>query len=341
MSAIWLTRGAFAAAAVSCGFTAYFGYTTAGDSFFAKYLNAAGGILISLCVPTFFWLFSMSERFGSGVRTNVFLGLALLFGVLDAGSNAGALFAMREGSRLNARHSTAVAQDARGQVAKLTTEVDRLRGEIESRATLKEPAAYDAEILRLKNTADRGSNVWQRTKQCTDTTLEVSEKVCQAIAVAMESRAEAERKVRLEELYATNLQALTAAKASAEEKPGKVSPIDVISSKIGAVATWSLEPGRNTQEFVFLLMTITLGSALTIVSGGLGYGASWLRGPSLEPPEYDPMRPRIAAAESAPPAQSTAIPLRSVTINHNGRRITSNSEVDRLLAEARAVLGNA
>ena len=64
----WLRRAAIAAALISMGFTAYFGWITAGDDAFARYFNAAGGALISGAVPLSFAVFTIKGLFFSRVH---------------------------------------------------------------------------------------------------------------------------------------------------------------------------------------------------------------------------------------------------------------------------------
>ena len=302
MMHIWLRRAAFAAAGVSCGFTAYFGYITAGDDAFARYFNAAGGALISLAVPIFFLLVSYAEHRGARVPLNIFLTCGILFGLMDAGSNTGALFAMREGSRLQATHANNTAQDVRQRLQRLETREATLLEKTANVKAWRDTRSIEANIADLvakqEREAGRGG-CGSRCEAINDQLRQEREEL--AVSKAIEA-ANAE-------LAAVRKQ-ISAIRAEVKETPGKVSPIDVITSKIGNIAAWDLSPDKSVQEFVYLLITLVLGCGLTILSGGLGYGASWLQGPQpmpdIPPHHGGSLRP-VAQIPAAPQYQPAAL----------------------------------
>ena len=328
----WLRRAAIAAALISMGFTAYFGWITAGDDAFARYFNAAGGALISGAVPLFFFLSAVGvQRRAIGPAKSFFV-LGCLFGFLDAASNSGALFAMREGSKITAVHSTTVSQDTRARIDRLRLRDDELTKQIDfwpvnDFGPLMTPEAYAKPI----ETQQFAVNLESSKGGCRDKCLAEKHtltKLVQARDLSVDrSKKIAERtQIRKE---------LVDAEKIAESKPPQVSPIDVITSKLGALPMWwtagSLNASENSKEIIYLLITVVLGSGLTILSGGLGYGSTWLRGSAHTEEPESRFEDR---AWIAPPPQ----PLHAETIVGQRRTHTSTASNPDQMQETMAAL---
>lgn len=277
---IWLRYAAISAAAVSMGFTAYFGWVTAGDDTFAKWFNAAGGALISFAVPAFFFLAAIAvQRQAYGIA-RAFFAFGCVFGWMDAASNTGALFSMREGSKINAHHATVTSKDVRMRLAKLQrTEAD-LIGKTSSVRVWQDSKSIKDAISDLEKKRARESKRGGCGKECEKIDDQVMKRRDDlAVSLAVE-KANAE--------LVSIRKKIADARAESKTTKAKVSPIDVITAKIGAIAAWDLNPGESVKEFVYLLITAVLGTGLTLLSGGLGYGSTWLRGAeeAAEPSGY-------------------------------------------------------
>lgn len=348
----WLRRAAIAAALISMGFTAYFGWITAGDDIFARYFNAAGGALISGAVPLFFFLSAVGVQRGAAAPAKSFFVLGCLFGFLDAASNSGALFAMREGSKITAVHSTNVANDTRARVDRLRLRDEELTKQIDFWPTnelglLMAPDAYSKPIETQQFAVALESSKGGCRDRCLAEKHALT-KLVQARDLSIDrSKKITERdQIRKELVEAEN---------TAEAKPPKVSPIDVITSKLGALPMYwsagSLDASENIKEIIYLLITVVLGSGLTILSGGLGYGSTWLRGHSegpVKPESRFEDRPWLSGPAGHTPHPLHAQPLPqsphsggthiSVTShggNDDGFR-ASMEQLDRILARVQA-----
>jgi hypothetical protein len=129
------------------------------------------------------------------------------------------------------------------------------------------------------------------------------------------------------------------ARAESKTTKAKVSPIDVITAKIGAIAAWDLQPGESVKEFVYLLITAVLGTGLTLLSGGLGYGSTWLQ--TAEPSGY--VRTQYLEAPAGHMPQSLGETLRpagntnsSVTVDGarpSRERIAAIANLQKMLRE--------
>ena len=309
---IWLRYAAIAAAAVSMGFTAYFGWVTAGDDTFAKWFNAAGGALISFAVPAFFFLAAIAvQRQAYGIA-KAFFAFGCVFGFMDAASNTGALFSMREGSKINARHATVTSKDVRTRLAKLQkTEAD-LIGKTSSVKVWQDSKSIKAAISDLEKKRARESKRGGCGTECEKIDDQVIKRRDDlAVSLAVEKANAALVSIRKK---------IADARAESKTTKAKVSPIDVITAKIGAIAAWDLKPGESVKEFVYLLITAVLGTGLTLLSGGLGYGATWLRGydeAETYQAHYQPTEQQISAAPEFKPQPLKAEPAPSRTSTSN------------------------
>lgn len=344
----WIRRAAIAAACVSMGFTAYFGWVTGGDDTFAKWFNAAGGALISGAVPTFFFLSAVATYRGAQTAARSFFVLGFMFGFLDAASNTGALFSMREGSRLTATHATNVAGDIRKRMSDLQKREATLMGKTASVKVWQDSGSIVREITDLEAKRTRESKRGGCGPEC--------EKIDDRLLKRRQDLAIAKGVEKANSDLVSVRKQLAGLRTESKTSKGKVSPIDTISLKMGSIFTWvtegSLNPSKDFKEFIYLLITAVLGTGLTVLSGGLGYGATWLKGGEayeeenyaeqawIEPPaghHPQPVPPRPAAqpyplhAQPAPPP-----PSRAAQANPNADWNNGLDALDRVLARAEA-----
>lgn len=264
----WVRRSAFAAVVISCAFTGYFGWITGGEDTFAQFFNACAGVLISASVAIFFWLVAVCEVRRLRIAMYAFGGFGVLFGMLDAGSNVGAIFAMREAAIIKANHTTMVAQDVRAQVVRLRAEDAKLAKIVgEPGAWL---AAKDAEAAyqRLVDARDREAARGHCGPKC-----EALDKEARALKLEIgKIRAREDAIARRDEVQ----KELAEAEARAVETPPVVSPVETIKAKLASVFSMDLEPSQAVRELTYLGITFLFGVGLTLLSGALSYGATIL-----------------------------------------------------------------
>lgn len=346
---IWLGRAAIAAAVVSMAFTGYFGWITAGDSTFAKVFNGFGGVIISFAVPAFFFLAAVAAEKRAASAWWTFIVLGGIFAFADAASNTGALFAMREGSKLEARHATTVSHDIRDKVERLRTRIKTLETETSFQSEVETsdgrkfwfaaPTGYNQLIkayeLKLYNEEHKRGGCGLKCEGFkTDVANLIAAKENAIIRVG-----------KLNDLSQRRAE-LREAETQAAETPGKVSPIDVITAKIGSIAQWDLNPGENTKAFVYLLITMFLGTVLTVLSAGLSYGSKWLQSESGFDPSPQKARNTWLTDETKPhayaqvldvhPSQPQPRPSQSVVVVSDDQKSNWNqSQLKELLDRAR------
>jgi hypothetical protein len=200
-----------------------------------------------------------------------------------------------------------LAENARTEVQRLESAIANLKGEAAWRTKYESPETYDALIYEQRNKTDRGANIWTRTKNCTDTTLKVSEEVCTEIARLTAQKANAiRRQVILSELKTLGAQ-LVEAKAEVETHKKVSNPA---LAQVRSITTWfnlDRSPTDHSDfwgaKSIMLYMTILLTALICVLGWELGQYR-----PIIEPPAPKRPRNRWIAAENHPPE---AIPLRA------------------------------
>lgn len=171
-------------------------------------------------------------------------------------------------------NNNTVAENARREVTRIENEILNRRMETAWRTPYESPETYDAKINQQKQIVDNGRNVWQRTKECSDTTLPTSSQVCQAIDQLKADKANAERRqIILSELKTLGEQ-LQIAK-------GEVSDQKVISNpaqaQVQSITTWFLldrETSDRTDwwgaKAIMLYMTVLSTAIITYLGFKIG-----------------------------------------------------------------------
>ncbi len=189
-----------------------------------------------------------------------------------------------------------------------------LRAETAWRTKYESPETYEALIVEQKQRTDRGRNIFARTKQCTDTTLAVSEQVCREIARLEAQKANAiRRQVILAELKTLGAQ-LEQARTESEVNKKMTNPA---LAQTRAITAWFKMDRRADEasdwwggKSIMLYLTVLLTGLITI----LGWELGQVRGApvsSSAPPERP--RNRWIAAENHEPEP---IPLRAEPSSH-------------------------
>ena len=244
--------------AVSAGFTGYFGWS------FGSVLGAIGLPTISAMVPMLWSLVAVLQVNRRNVAAGVIGVFALFFMIADALTNVGAVFAMRQSEIVGTQNNNLNAANARDQVERIKKRMEEIRARTTWQTDYLSPDAYDHRITALQNETERGRNIYQRSKECSNTTLPSSQKVCQAIASAHADKANALRRLELKSEMDQLQQELNAAKVQVSETPTVISTTLTQVRKLTSLATLNLDPSDNLQEAGYLVITGLLGLVLAI-----------------------------------------------------------------------------
>lgn len=251
--------------------------------------------------------------------------------------------ALRDLTLTHTDNTNTIATNARNEVSRLQAKIKKLQTERAwLRTDLESPKAYDAKIFAQKQITERGRNIWQRSRQCTDTTLTSSQAVCTEIASLEATKQLSIRRTQLLPEI-SNLEAqLAAAKQSVavNKKAGDAVSAPIIG--IFHIIKRSLD--NDEQEirlglsFFVLFMTVVFSAGIYYCSAEMGSRMGALADPvpyQPPPPQEDYWGERALPA----PPNHEPIPLKSepapgsstttTTINVKG---SSKADVSRLLA---------
>lgn len=182
--------------------------------------------------------------------------------------------ALRNVTITAADNTNVVAINARTEVTRLEAKERDLKGERAWINKYESPASYDAMISEQMQITDKGSNVFARTKGCTDTTLPISQSVCQRIKQLEADRANATRRqVVLAELTTIGEQ-LAAAKQAVSETPkaGNAAMAPIV--QLVQMLTQSLDNDKSNVQwglnYFVLFMTAIFSAGIYYFSSELG-----------------------------------------------------------------------
>jgi len=240
----------------SMGFTAYFGWTAGGDMLWACLLGAFVGALMSFCSPLL-WKETGVKQHQGRPQVAAILGIfAAMFLIVDAVTNVGAVFAMRQSEIVGSQHQTSLAGDARNEVQRLESRIAEIREQTAWKTTYLAPEAYDslieaAELVRANEEKRGGCGPLceQKTKEKAE--LEAN-------------RANAMHRQALKAEMVTLESELVDAKAQVHDTPPKVSAVWTQVEKLAAMATLDIDPSQTTKETAYLLITGFFGLATSI-----------------------------------------------------------------------------
>jgi len=298
--------------------SSYFGWSiVGGDGLFAgimAFVCATAAFLVSALV----WRTSMNWRarnWAGFVTTGTLAAIAIAFNIV-ADYTTASIF--RDQVMVMSDNTNVMAEQSRAEVERLEKAIANLRGESAWRTKYESPATYDALILEQKQVVDRGRNVYERTKQCTDTTLPISSQVCSEIARLEAQKANAQRRqVILAELKTLGEQ-LAIARQEVETHKKVANPAQ---AQVRSIVTWFRLDRNHTEhsdwwgaKSIMLYMTILLTALICFLGWELGSGARaavsvdapqpvrrnrWLEAP-------DETRPIPLPATDSPPRPGTS-----------------------------------
>ena len=217
--------------------------------------------------------------------------------------------AMRDQSIVQTKNINQVARLAGDEVERIETRMRELRRDAAWRTKYDAPAAYAALIDQQKQVVDKGRNVWQRTKQCTDTTLPISSQVCQRIRQLEGEMAMAERRqIILAELKVMGEQLAQARREAAAKQergnPALAPIIGLYRFVTGSVGYEEAQVKWGLSLFI-LIITGIMSAAIWFFSSEVGTRL----GPMLPPEPRKPKRRSDDYWELPPPKTPKAIAL--------------------------------
>ena len=288
--------------------SAYFGWSIiGGEGLFA-------GIMAFVCATAAFLVSALVSRASGNFKAGnwsgflvmaILAGLAIAFNIV-ADYTTASIF--RDQVLVQSDNSNVVAEQSRGEVQRLEKAIANLRGESAWRTKFEAPQTYDALIMEQKQKVDRGRNIYQRTKQCTDTTLPISSQVCSEIARLEAQKANAQRRqVILAELKTLGEQ-LAIARNEVETNKKVSNPA---LAQVRSITTWfrlDRSPTDHSDwwgaKSIMLYMTILLTALICFLGWELGQH----RVMEPTPPQPRP-RPNNRWIAAAPEHQPEPIPL--------------------------------
>lgn len=294
-----------------------FGMFTGSDVYFkpvmAVALGAASGVLGGILVPLTAYLYERGYRLFP-----YFLCCVLFIGFwLNLASNAGFSAAMLQTEIVQAKNANVLARDAREHVARLRKRDAELTARInwEPQAGGKvwlSPEAYDGMINAAKQETENGRNIWQRSKQCTNTTLESSQRVCQRIASLEATRANAMARTPLINERNQVRAELKDAERYSKQNQMAVSAGASQAEFVARFVTANLKPGQAVMDWTTMLTALAISFLISLLGWTLNAAAILLPAPErpeeqrahVPQPRYLPAEPIALHAEDARQAQA-------------------------------------
>jgi len=319
----WMLVGA------SMFLSGYYGYSLMlGEMPFAGIMFVVCAIvafLVSLLVRLASLRFQRGE-WVSFVMASVMAGIAIFFNIVSDYSSATIL---RDHYMVSVYNDNRLHENAVAEVKRLEKAMGNLRAETAWRTKFEAPETYAALITEQKQRTDRGRNIFARTKQCTDTTLAISEQVCREIARLEAQRANAiRRQVILAELKTLGEQ-LEVARREVESNKKLTNPA---LAQTRAITAWFTLNRQSTDgvdwwggKSIMLYLTVLLTGLITI----LGWELGQQRAPIVAPPPPERPRNRWIATDlpNHPPGSAEPIPLSPEPTPGFGQTHTSNTVV--------------
>src|SRR5210317_1122324 len=253
--------------------------------------------LVSLLVRLASLRFQRGE-WVSFVMAATMAGIAIFFNIVSDYSSATIL---RDHYMTSVYNDNKIHDNAVAEAKRLETAIANLRAETAWKTKYESPETYQALITEQKHRTDRGANIFARTKQCTDTTLPISEQVCREIARLEAQRANATRRqVILAELKTLGEQ-LEIARTEAETNKKLTNPA---LAQTRAITAWFTLDRESTDgvdwwggKSIMLYLTVLLTGLITILGWELGQH----RAPTVATPPPERPRNRWIAADGYDP----------------------------------------
>lgn len=319
--------------------TGVFGYTLGGSSIILGGVFFAIFAALSLLVPVLSEYTGQQAHAGNWRVASITGGFAAIFFLYDVATNFGTGAMFRELELTTASNANTKAKDVRNDVSRIQGRIDTIVKRTAWQTDYLAPESYDSEILKFKSETENGRNIFQRSKECSNTTLESSQRVCQGIASALANKQNAiERKGLKAEMQQLERE-LADAKARSADTPTVASAAMTHARNAGAFITGSMEP--SDKALFWSNYGLTFSAAL--MCSLAGFVTSLLLG-WMQSPETDTLPPRerlLTATPEAVEAGSAATAgmayVRDVTpvrVSMGGREAHVSPEVAKAMRDA-------
>ncbi len=307
----------------SAGLSAYFGWLRAMGTVAPVQIASAaicGGIALALAM-----FVTRRERLRYEGRTPHFRSAGVAVFILLIANITTDFMATQSLFDLTSTRADNINTDAinaRNTVRDLNDRVKDLKSETAFKTKFDAPEAYTALINQQKQITERGRNIWQRSKQCTDTTVKSSQDVCVEIASLQANRENAKRRqVILPELAELERQLAAAKKvvaANRKEANAAVTPVDNLTGML----VNALDPSKDTrkwgQNYFIAFLTLVFSAAIYYIAKEQGrrlgpmpkYEAFDLA--SYHSKYEEPLQLTAPDGHQAAPIERPPIPLRAV-----------------------------
>jgi len=299
--------------------TAWFGWSLAADVPLLGILLAAIFAMITRGVGRFFLLAARYEAGGHHVMALQWMVLGVACGIVNILTDYGTSAAIRDASIVSSTNVNNTAKDARHEITRLKKRISEIRATTQWRSTYLSPDAYDAQVLALKNETERGRNIWQRSKECTNTTVASSERVCKAIAAAIAAKANAANRLSLKAELVQLERELVEAKARSNDNQAVSNPAI---AQVRSIVAWVGLTKDASQNKIWwgnqgiMLITCILMTAAII---GLSIEQGFREG--RHDPEPQRSRPPTRALPDATPLMAEATPEAAAASRRDGMHV--------------------
>jgi hypothetical protein len=274
----WGTRSLLAVFSLSSAFlSAYCGWSLAANSGLAVQLFFS---LFIGCIPLAMGVACLrssryyAAREKGGFQRNFLLVLILI--PLNLLTDYGASSVIRDQTNVASANTNTKQTDLRDSLKRKRKELATLKKERAWHDTgILSPKAYDARILALKNETENGRNIWKRSKECTNTTVASSQRVCQAIATALANKSIAQRRMELLPEIQNRESEISQLEKQFKSDGGFTSnPAIAQIKKMVAWATFSLDHSKAQiswgENGLMLVTTIALTAAISFFGWEIG-----------------------------------------------------------------------
>ncbi len=265
---------------VSMYLTAQFGYNS-------------GGLALAIGLPAVTFaavlLWYMAPLVRSRAQSCALMLFAVFFSLIDAYSNVGASFALKENELVGTANKNEVADNLRTEISRKEKRLAEIQGEQAWKPEYAATGAWEAEIKNLE-----GHMIFGRSKQCSDQTLKDTFKHCEKWRSAQAGLAYAQGRETLQAEFDHLSAQLKSDKAALVDHGGThVSETATQIERLTQLLSFDLAPGEDIKEHAYLLMTALLGVVFSVAPAVMSYALALHRG-HAPAPAYQPSSARVA-----------------------------------------------
>lgn len=265
---------------VSMLLTAQFGYNSGGTVM----MIGLPSVTLSAVI-----LWYLAGRLENPAYAYSLMAFAIFFSCIDAYSNIGASFALKENELVSTSNQNEVADNLRTEISRKEKRLKEIQAERAWQPEYTATGAWEAKIKNLE-----GHFIFKRSKQCTDQTLKDTMAHCTKRQEALAGLALAKARQQLNEEFEQVTAELKADKAALVDHGGTaVSETATQIERLTQLLSLNLRPDDDRKDMAYLLMTALLGVVFSIAPAVLSYALAL-----YQPP----------VSQRAPPANVSSTP---------------------------------